>query len=399
MSLRVTTASLYQQGVAAMQKQTQALSKIQSQMASNLRYSRAGEDPVAAGRALNVDKALADTAQWTSNIGSAQDRLNMEEASLSTVSASLARIRELAVQANSGALSDTDRKSIADEMKQRLQEVMDQANSRDGQGGYLFAGSRTQSRPFENVGGTVGYQGDSMVPELNIGSNRQIAMGDAGDEVFMNVGSGDGHLDVGASSSNKGTAIVQSLSFTDASQWDGGSYRLQFSGGNYSVLDADDNTVGSGTYAEQQAIQFRGVSLTLTGTPRDGDSFTVAASHQQDMFTTVQDMIATVSRYGRSAATTAQDQTGVYNAMQSLDTLIGHISDIRGGVGARLNALDDASSQLDSRTIQLKETLSGLREIDYTEAAATLSQTTTTLQAAQQSYMKIQGLSLFDYLR
>lgn len=399
MSMRVTTAGLYEQGVAAMQKQSQALAKIQAQMASNQRYSRAGEAPVDAGRALNIDKALADTAQWQSNIGSAQDQLSLEETALSGVSSALSRIRELAVRANSSALNDSDRKSIAAEMGERLKELMDQANARDGQGGYLFAGSRTQAQPFQNLAGAVGYQGDTLVTQLSIGANREIAIGDAGDDVFMNLNAGDGRLQVGAGSGNQGSALVQSLGFTDASQWDRGSYRLQFSGGQYSVLDADSNAVSSGAYTAQQAIQFRGASIMLAGTPADGDVFTIEPSRSQDVFATVQAMIATVSNYGRSAAQSARDQTAMYAALQSLDTAIDHVSDVRGGVGARLNALDDAGTQLESRVIQLKETLSGLREIDYTETAAALSQTTTTLQAAQQSYLKIQGLSLFDYLR
>lgn len=399
MSLRVTTAGLFQQGVASMQAQSQALAKIQSQMATNLRYTRAGEDPIAAARALNVDKALADSEQWKSNIGSAQDRLNLEETALSGASDALSRIRELAVQANSATASDSDRKSIALEMTERLNELMAQANARDGQGGYLFSGSRSQSRPFDNVDGAVRYQGDTMVSELAIGSSRSIAMSDAGNQVFMSIGSGDGKLAVAAGSGNQGSALVQSLSFNDATQWDGSTYSVTFSAGTYSVLDADLNVVSSGAYSEQQAIQFRGASLALTGTPADGDSFTVGASQQQDVFTTVQNVIDVVSSYQRSPAQAAQAQTTMYNELQSLDTAINHLIDVRGGVGGRLHALDDASSQLDARTAQLQETLSGLREIDYTEAAAQLSQTTTTLQAAQQSYLKIQNLSLFDYLR
>jgi flagellar hook-associated protein 3 FlgL len=399
MSLRVTTAGLFQQGVASMQAQSQALAKIQSQMATNLRYTRAGEDPVAAARALNVDKALADAAQWQGNIGSAQDHLNLEEGALSGATDALAKIRELAVQANSGTINDSDRKSIAQEMGERLKELLSQANARDGQGGYIFSGSRSQSQPFSKTGSSFSYQGDTMVSQLSIGSNRNIAMSDAGNDVFMSIGTGDGKLSVAAGASNQGAAKVQTLDFNDSTQWDGGTYSITFSGGNYSVLDADSNVVSSGAYADQQAIQFRGAAITLTGTPSDGDTFTVGPSQPQDVFTTVQNLINVVSAYGRTSAQSAQDQTTMYNALQSLDTAINHITDVRGGVGARLNALDDATSQLEARTVQLKETLSGLREIDYTAAAAQLSQTTTTLQAAQQSYLKIQNLSLFDYLK
>lgn len=399
MNLRVSTATVFEQGVNAMQRQTQDLVKVQAQLASNQRYTRAGEDPVAAGRALNVDKAMADAAQWQSNIGTAQSRLQLEEGALAGAIGSLDRIRELAVQANSNTLSDVDRQSIAKEMGERFKELIEQANTRDGQGAYVFSGSRTQSPPFALNGSAVQYQGDSLVSNLAIGAHRQIVMGDAGNEVFMATGSGDGRLDVAASSGNQGSGIVQSLSFADASQWDGGSYRVQFGGGNYSVLDSSNVVVGSGAFTSGQSIQFRGASLSITGTPANGDEFSVTPSQTQDIFATVQKLIGAVSSGNRTPAQASRDQTTFYSALQGLDTALDHLGGIRGGVGARLNALDDTRDQLEARSIELKDTLSGLREIDYVEASARLAQTQTGLQAAQQSYLKIQGLSLFDYLR
>ena len=164
------------------------------------------------------------------------------------------------------------------------------------------------------------------------------------------------------------------------------------------VVDAGGNAVAGGAYKAGDAIQFRGVSLTLSGTPADGDSFTLGASQPQSVFATAQKIAGLVAGYGRTAAQSAQDQTALYSTLQSLDTAMSHLSNVRGGVGARLNVLDDASTQLQSRSAQLQQSLSDLREVDYTAATAQMSQTQTVLQAAQQSYLKVQGLSLFDYM-
>jgi flagellar hook-associated protein 3 FlgL len=46
------------------------------------------------------------------------------------------------------------------------------------------------------------------------------------------------------------------------------------------------------------------------------------------------------------------------------------------------------------------ETLvSEIRDLDYAEAITRLQQELVTLQAAQQSFVRIQGLSLFQFLR
>ena len=76
-----------------------------------------------------------------------------------------------------------------------------------------------------------------------------------------------------------------------------------------------------------------------------------------------------------------------------------HITNVRGTVGNRLAAVDDALAQADALEVQNKAALSDVRDLDYAEAAGRLTLQMTALQAAQQSYVKIQGLSLFDFLR
>src|SRR5690606_7222544 len=110
-------------------------------------------------------------------------------------------------------------------------------------------------------------------------------------------------------------------------------------------------------------------------------------------------LIALVSAEGRTPQQRALDQTAMYSVMKSLDSAIEHISNVRGGVGARLAVLDDADAQLDARETQLKLAQADTSGVDMIDAAIKMTQSQTALQAAQQSYMRVQGLSLFDYLR
>jgi len=48
--------------------------------------------------------------------------------------------------------------------------------------------------------------------------------------------------------------------------------------------------------------------------------------------------------------------------------------------------------------VQLKTTLSTTQDLDYAEAISRLELEQVGLQAAQQSFTRIQGLSLFNYL-
>ena len=52
----------------------------------------------------------------------------------------------------------------------------------------------------------------------------------------------------------------------------------------------------------------------------------------------------------------------------------------------------------DSFNLQLRESLSQVQDLDYAEAISRLNLQMTALQAAQQAYVKVQGMSLFNYL-
>jgi flagellar hook-associated protein 3 FlgL len=75
-----------------------------------------------------------------------------------------------------------------------------------------------------------------------------------------------------------------------------------------------------------------------------------------------------------------------------------HLVGFRAKAGARLNALESQQGINESLLLQLEVTRSGIEDLDYAEAASRLSQESITLQAAQQAFVKVQNLNLFNYL-
>ena len=398
--MRIANSTFYQQAVDTIDRNQTQLGVVQEQMSSNTRLLSAADDPVAAGQVIGVNQSLADVAQWQSNAGALQSSLGLEDSTLSNVSTALGKIQTLALQANNATLNSSDRKTIATQIQQQLNAILQQANTQDANGRYLFGGTQDGSAPFSLGASGANYSGNSNVRMQSLGPTSAIAAGDPGDAVFMQLQSGDGSISAGAAPANTGGASVQSAQVTDASQWSGNSgYTVKFSGGQYQVVDGSNATVTSGTYTAGAAIQFRGVSLTLTGTPADGDSFSVAPSTTQSLFSTVQNLINVVAAPVTTAAQRAQNQTAMYGALQALAGAQTHITGVQAGVGAREQSVNDTVSQLQSRSTQLQSALSGLQDLDYAAATAKFSQTTTTLQAAEQSYVQIQGLSLFNYIK
>jgi flagellar hook-associated protein 3 FlgL len=330
-----------------------------------------------------------------------QNHLGLEDSALTTVNQSLSQIQALAVQANNATVNTSDRQSLAAAMQQQLNAILSQANAQDENGRFLFGGSQDGGTPFALQASGIVYSGNSTVKMLTVGANREIAVNDPGDSVFLNLQSGDGHVVVSAGTTNTGTSYVTDLHVTDPSQATGHAYSISFNGGQYQVVDnTTTNIVATGTYTPDTAIQFDGLSLTLTGSPDNGDTYQVGPSAPQDIFTTVQNLINMVaSGTGSSPSQRAIQQTSFYGALQALTGAQNHISSTLGGVGAREQTLSDASTQLSGLSTQLQKTVSGLQDLDYAGASAKLAQTQLALQAGEQTYAMVQGLSLFNYLR
>ena len=72
---------------------------------------------------------------------------------------------------------------------------------------------------------------------------------------------------------------------------------------------------------------------------------------------------------------------------------------VRADVGARLKEVDTAQSTSDDLSLQYSKTLTGLEDLDYAKAISDLNLQQVYLQAAQQSFLKVTSLNLFDILR
>lgn len=397
--MRLSTVQQHRQSITALLGQQAQLTRTQTQLAANRKLLSAADDPAASAQVLQAEAWGARQDSWRQNAITAQNRLALEEAALANAGGNLNRVRELALQANSGSQSVESRKIIAQEMQQQLDDLLAQANSGDGEDGYLFGGTQRAASPFALAAGGVSYSGDDGQRLLSLGEHRQLADGDSGPAVFMNLASGNGRFAVQAASTNTGSAAITASALVDATVWDGGSYSLSFSAGSYSVQDGSGNTVASGSYQSGAAIRFRGAELRLGGAVADGDRFAISPSQPRDIFSVVRNLVTWAQAPADSAASRAQRQTELFNHLGEIDTGLDRLNSVRASVGNRLNAASDAQSQIEAGQLQTEQTLAGLRDLDYAEASTRLNLQMTALQAAQQSYMRVQGLSLFDYLR
>ncbi len=88
----------------------------------------------------------------------------------------------------------------------------------------------------------------------------------------------------------------------------------------------------------------------------------------------------------------------VGDSLTQLDNALQRLDQGRARIGARRNAIDNQRGIHDSFSLLMKENRSKLADLDYAEAVSRMQRQMLALQASQQTFMKIEGLSLFNYL-
>jgi len=399
--MRVTPSLNQSQFLAAIESLQSNLSQTQNQITSGLSFTTASQNPTAAGAVNNYNQALAQSRQYVTNSSSAQTRLSIEDSTLSQVQTQLQSLRDLALEANNSTLSAADRSAIATQAKQIQASLATLANTQDGNGEYLFGGFASQTQPFTLTASGATYNGDQGNRVVQIAAGQTIADGDNGDTVLNQIKTGNGTFVAAASTANTGTGVLGATTASAAAgTYDGGTYSINFTApGAYEVRDSNNVLVTSGSYRDGGSISFRGVQVALNGTPATGDSFTVAPSTNQSVFTTVQNIVTALQTVGGgTSADTAKLNNALAAGIDNIDQALTGLSNVRASIGARLNSITTQQSVAGSQQVQLQSSISSLQSLDYASAITTLNQQNTTLSAALQAYSLTQNLSLFKFL-
>jgi len=398
--MRISTSMMYDLSTAGMAEQQSALYKTQQQMSTGRRILSASDDPSAASSALRISQGLAVTAQQQSNQQSANNTLAQSESALGSAGDLLQSAGSLLLSAQNATMSSSDRAAVALQLDGLLQQMTSLANSRDGAGGYLFAGYSETTQPFVAGAGGVAYNGDDGVRQLEVAPGRQLGITANGADTFMRIKTGNGVFATAAAATNGGTAIIDSGSVTNPAALTGHAYQVVFSvagaSSTYDVLDTTaGTTVSSGNaYATGSAISVAGMQFSISGQPANGDSFSAQPSGNQSVFKTLADGIAALKSGSNNAVRTSDVNAVLANLYQAQD----NVSLARSALGSNMTELSTLTGVSGTAVVSQKARLSDLQDLDYAAAATDLSARQTALQASQQTFAKLSKLSLFNYL-
>ena len=405
---RISTATLFDRGISGMLEQQVKLSKTEMQLASGKRIMSPKDDPASAAYLLDLRGTISQVEQYQDNSERAKARLELEETTLKGVGELMPRILELAIQGQNDTNTASDRVAIAMELRQLNDELMTLANTKDSNGEYIFAGFDADTLPFANpVEGTYTYAGDMGSRQLQISATRQVQDRDNGFDIFINVpvwsatqltssdaadytevvDAGDITIDSGNGMGPIGLGVLPAA----ASAEERADQLLA------AINAVSDQTGVTAEHASPTTLVLisetdRDLTIALTNTATPDNTGLIPGTYsapveKRNIFETIHQVI-----------TGLESDTPDSTYLNDIHLAQQHVLDYRAAAGSRLNTIDQQLNVNDDFLLTMRTAQSEVEDLDFVEAVSRFQQQLLALQAAQQSFSQVQGLSLFNYL-
>ncbi|MYN11644.1 flagellar hook-associated protein 3 [Pusillimonas sp. TS35] len=407
--MRISSTQFYQTGLFAINSQQSEVVHLYKQLGSGKRMVTPADDPLAAAQAINLSQSKSLSQRYADNRSVAKQNLGVEENTLSSVTTLLQDIKTRLVEAGNGTMSNEDRATLANVLRNARTSLLGLANATDGNGQYLFSGSRGEVEPFQETGAGVVYNGDALQRNIQADQTRLIPGSDTGTDVFNRAAPGTSSYLTRAGAANGGTGVVgKPLIENPAGTGIGSTFSLTFTAAQTFdvIVTAPDGTTQTYNGIAYDAASGRvslpgGIQISVTGAPQAGDTFVAepaaGAGADLNIFDTLEGMIAALQlNVQDNAVETAQFQNALGATIQRVDVSYNNVLTVRASVGARLNELDALDANGSQRTLGYTAQLSGLEDLDYYAASTNLQLRLSALEAASLAFQKIQATSLFN---
>lgn len=409
--VRLSTGMIYQRGLDGILSQEAALSRAQQQLASGKRVLTPADDPLAAALAVNVGQTESMNNVYASNRATATQALGASDTALGSIIRTIQGVLTDVVASGNGTYSDADRKTMVAQLTAARDELLARGNATDGNGQYLYSGHLGSTVPFvlDPATGNVTYQGDDGARIIQADQSRQISSSDTGVAIFSQAVAGTVSYITSAASTNTGTGLFSAASFTPGGANVGDNFEIQFSldGGGalqYSVVTTPaDGTPPVTTppvpFVDGATINMGGVSVKISGTPADGDSFSVKMpdNDNMNMFNTLNSLIQALGVPSNNDPVAAAGLTNMLaTANKSLKLNLDNVLVVAASVGTRMNEIGSLDQTGADRGIAYTKQLSSLEDVDVFTTTTEILLRKTAMEAAMAVMTMTKGLSLFN---
>lgn len=188
--MRVTQNITTSTFISYINQHAENLLKTQQQIASHKRINKSSDDPIGMGQVLGYRTNLATTDQYQQNIELGKTRLEFNEVTMDLAADLVDTARRLADGYSGETLSAGTRQSIALQVKDLYDQVMQLANSKLS-GNYIFSGHATSTPPFSrDADFNATYNGDDGNFRVMVAENVEVNIVTDGSRIFQDAANG-----------------------------------------------------------------------------------------------------------------------------------------------------------------------------------------------------------------
>ena len=411
MAVRISSNQAFESSVTQMIDLNAQVLRTQEQISTSKKNLSAADDPLNSTRILQLQQSITLRDQYSTNLDTLDGALRSEESALDSIATNINRVRSLAVSAGDGTYSFDDRKSLALEIGQRVDELLSLTNTKDPNGEFIFAGFQGYTEPFvELQDGQFVYQGDEGQRFVKADEATNLARNNPGKSLFIDITSANNTVTTTTDPTNSDSdTYITAGTVVDQTAYDAfypediviefnAETNVTPNGPNFTAYEKStgEPILVAQSYVPGQEVQIEGVAFKIVGSPNPGDNFSIDSSSKQDIFTTYKLLEDGLNTLTDTPADQDLLETLLHDTLINLDNALNSVINTQSDVGGRMNIADTSRETQEEVKLVSQEVLSDLQDLDYSAAVSKLSYQTFVLEATQLSYTKVSGLSLFN---
>lgn len=417
--MRLSNNLMYQSSVNKILEGQQGVANAQERVTTGKKYLSTSESPSAYSQASLYTNKIQTNEQYTKNINQLNNRLNTEEAVLSSITDAIQKAQTLTIQAGNGALNANDKASIGKELEELQQTILSLVNTRSEDGKYIFSGYQDSTQPyqFDTSTGKYNYKGDQGQHSITIAEGVSIKSSDNGFNTFEMV---NARLNVESNIAATTGSITASVFVDSQAEFDAyhkanynfdpsasttaNTYTVRVTAGatagdpdEYEILrdGAALTPAQTGTVSDNGQIDFAGLNIEYSGAAPGDINFTLEKPRKENVLNTLESLIQGLND---PTLNNREYQQMLSDATTQLSNANEQVVFTQSSLGGRMNAVSAISASNKASDIQNQASRANLVEVDMAEAISELTKQETALQASQATFGRLANLSLFDYL-
>ena len=389
-----TLSNIYNNVSFALSLHTEAMARLQEQVATGSRINRASDDPSAAYRVLGLNSQKRLLENYMDSLVEVVSLLDISSTAIDSMKHALSKVtaRLTGISGSSGA------GGIAGEVDNWLESIVSSANTNHMEQ-YLFGGSNTGSAPYavtrtDGKITSVTYQGSLGDRDIEVAPGVESSAFYVGDNIFRSdnrktpIFPGDTGAAAGTGTSTVRGDVWLTVSYNGTS----GHYEL--------YIDDEDNPVDidpAGDITNLAVTNLAGQVLYVDATDIDSTGLDwVRVPGTYDIFNmliTIRDRLET-----EGGLTSVELEELRNNALSSLAELNDLLLQSSVSMGSKIGFLDDLKDSLNNIKYDTEDEVTRLQQADIAQIAIDLSRREVLYQMSLAVAAKLMSLSLLDFI-